>query len=287
MNTTLPANKKKPIGTDIIYVDLDSLLDTRLGTLALLKNEYAVNALLNGYTTRDRDEFVDVPYEIFKSQYEKRNVDTLSLSTFTDVFVLLHACIKSTFEAAATNPNIKPLQVQVNVFPYDLNEDEMAEISVAVWSKLKEMADVDVVNVNDAFLTPEYCKDTYSMMIRYDYQSWLKTHHDSHAFEKTKMTNVTIIAPAIYQNRPSEQEMVEMKDQKLHPFTAAEFAMAPFFSLRLTDVGVFCISKELLSFDKTKTENNIDDGIKVEETNPPNSNASEKNQLPDDGFSLF
>jgi hypothetical protein len=282
---TLPSDTKKVLDADIVYVDIDSLLDTRLGTLALLKNEYAVNALMNGYTSRNIDDFQDAPYEIFKKAYEKRNVDTLILSTFTDVFILLHSCIKSTFEAAATNVNTKPLQIQVNVYPYDLNEEEMAEISVAVWSRLKEMADVNVVNISDAFLTPQYCKDTYTMMIRYDYQSWLKIHHDSHAFEKVKMPEVSVISPALYQRYPSEQELAELKEMNVHPFAAVELTMSPFFTLRLTDVSVFCISKEILEA-KNK------DGIEAEEPKLPdpsviNVNHSESVTDHDDGFVAF
>lgn len=287
MSTALLTDKEKKSDTDIIYVDLDALLDTRLGTLAFLKNEYAVNALMNGYHSRDRDEFIDVPYEIFKKAYEKRDVDVLAMSTFTDVFILLQSCVKSTFEIAATNPNTKPLQIQVNVYPYDLSEEEMSEISIAVWSRLKEMVDVNVVNINDGFLTPEYCKETYSMMIRYDYQSWLKIHHDSHAFEKTKIPEISIIAPAIYQNRPDEQQLAELKEQNIHPFTAVEFAMAPFFTLRLVDISTFCISKEILN----AKNNSVEDGIKVEEQEPSDLNVDTPHHSPapesDDGFIPF
>lgn len=291
MTKTPSTENKKSLEANIIYVDIDSILDTRLGTLASLKEEYAVNALLNGYTDRDRDEFNDVPYEIFSKAYEKRDVNTLMLSTFTDVFVLLDSCIKSTFETAATNPNTKPLQIQVNVYPYELTEEEMSEISIAVWSRLREMVDVSVVNINDASLTPEYCKETYSMMIRYDYQSWLKIHHDSHAFEKTKIPEISIIAPALYQKRPSEQELNELKEQNIHPFAAVEYAMAPFFTLRLTDVSVFCISREILNVRNSKFTNKEKDSINIEENKPLDIDAVNKYQTPsadpDDGFTPF
>lgn len=293
MTNAFPSNEVKAPDTNIIYVDLDALLDTRLGTLAFLKNEYAVNALNDGYTSRDRDEFKDVPYDIFKKAYDKRNVETLMMSTFTDVFTLLQSCIKSTFEIAATNPNTKSLQIQVNVYPYDLTEEEMAEISTAVWSRLKEMVDVNVVKVNDAFLTPQYCKDTYTMMIRYDYQSWLKTHHDSHAFEKVKIPEIAIVAPALYQRRPSEQELSELKEQNIHPFTAVEYAMAPFFTLRMTDIAVFCISKEILNANDQTLGSKVKDGINVEGTESLNTDTSAQSHtlssgsVPDDGFDLF
>lgn len=284
MSSTLPATDKRE-GSEIIYVDLDALLDTRLGTLAYLKNEYAVNALSNDYMTRDRDEFKDVSYEVFKKAYEKRDIDTLKLSTFTNVFTLLQSCIKSTFETAATNSNIKPIQVQVNVYPYKLDEEEMSEISIAVWSRLKEMVDVNVVNINDVFLTPAYCKDQYSMMIRYDYQSWLKIHHDSHAFDKVKMPTVSIVAPAIYQSRPSVEELEELQKQSIHPFDATEFSLAPFFTLRLVDISVFSINKQILNI-----KNKSNDGIKVEGSEPLDSmsiSQTQSSSVTDDGFDTF
>lgn len=288
-----PVDKRSSPESNTIYVDLDALLDTRLGTLATLKDEYAVNALHNGYTTRDRDEFPDVPYEVFKLAYEKRDADTLAMSTFTNVFTFLLSCLKSSFEEAVTNPNARPIQIQVNTYPYDLEEDEKAAISIAVSRRLKQMADVSVVCVSDAFLTPKYCKDTFAIMVRYDYQSWLKIHHGSHAFEKDKMPGVSIVAPAIYQTRPNEQEMEELKSMNIHPFTATEFTMAPFFQLKLLEIDVFCISKEILRAKPLERKEELmkqKDGIKSEEPKPSGQNAEQPKpqaQPSDDGFELF
>lgn len=148
----------------------------------------------------------------------------------------------------------------------------MAEISAAVWSRCKEMVDVNVVNISDAFLTPQYCKDTYSMMIRYDYQSWLKIHHDSHAFEKVRMPEVSVVSPALYQKYPSEEELKELKQQNIHPFAAVELTMSPFFTLRLTDISVFCISKQILD-----AKNN--DSINVEKPELLDNNATDVNNV--------
>lgn len=291
--SSLPPEGKTP-EYDAIYVDLDCLLDTRLGTLASLKDDYAVNALKNGYFERDMDEFPDAPHNVFRLAYDKRDVDTLMRSRFTNVFVLLQSIIKGTFETAVTNPNTKPLRIVVNVAPYDLMDEEKAAITSAVARHIKEMADVELVNVSDGFLTPQYCKDNFAMMVRYDYEPWLKIHTNSKAFETVKMPNVSMIVPALYQKRPTDQELAELKEINLHPFAAVEFALAPFFSLRLVDINTFCISDKvadiLEALEKIQSEPKKEDGIKSEEPKPSGQNAvksQDESSEGSDGFELL
>jgi hypothetical protein len=87
--------------------------------------------------------------------------------------------------------------------------------------------------------------------------------------------------------------LVELKEQNIHPFTAVEYAMAPFFTLRMTDVAVFCISKEILRASDSVTDNKTNDGIIVEEPKSPDTNAVQSSHEslldvnPDDGFDPF
>lgn len=290
MNKPTGNDKSAKSDVDIVYVDLDALLDTRLGTLAVLNDIYAVNALENGYLNRTRDEFPDVSYEVFKKAYEKRNVETLKHSTFTNVFVFLKSIIKSTFEAAVSNGNVRPLRIQINTHPYDLVDEEKAAICQAVAARLREMVDVEVIGVPDNDLTPQHCKNNFAMMIRYEYEPWLKIHLK--AFEHIKMPELSLIGPAIYQSLPNEQEMAELKEKNIHPFMAAEFGLAPFVSLKLLDADVFSISTDVLKaaidrHDEKTDEKN--DGIKPEEVSPsePKPNTAVNQDDSDDGFEML
>lgn len=275
-----------------IYVDIDSLLDTRLGTLAIMKEDYALEALKKNYFIREIDEFPNVPHEVFKKAYAKRDVETLMASTFTNVFTLINAFIKGNFEAAVTNANVSPVLITVNVHPYDLTEEEMVAISQAVSHRVKGMADVNVVNFHDAYLTPAYCRENFAIMIRYEYEPWIKVHVESKAFETQRMPGVSVVGPAIYQKIPTEEEMAELKEKNIHPFTAAETAMAFFFGLKLVDVETFCISKDVIELFKQaiatppEKTSETNESIKPEEVAPFEPPAQVK---PDqnDSFSEF
>lgn len=237
--------------TEIVYVDLDCLLDTRLGTLALANEQWAVNALKQGYHQRRMDEFPDINWDDFKKLYETRTADVLPMSVYTNMFVVLANILKAEFDHTASGGQGAKIEIQVNYHPYDLEPEEIGALCQAISHRTMEMADVRMVSVSDGFLTPAYCRDTFAMMIRYTYEPWIETHVK--AFEDCKMPGMALLAPALYQKIPSDEETKEFSDLGLDPLRATEITLAPLFALRLLDANAF----------------SIHDGIRLGQPKPP------------------
>lgn len=227
-----------------ILVDLDCLLDTRLGTLACLGSDYAVNALLNNYKTREIDSFPGVSRQEFKDAYAKRDVETLKASLATNVFLILQACIKGSFENLAQGGQNNSIEFIVNYFPYKLTEDEVSYIREMILYRTGEAAEVTMIDISNEAMTPKHCKENYALMIRYDYVEWYEMHLD--AIQETPIPGVTLIAPALYHNEiPSDEVMRDLKKDNIHPFRAVEFASAVVIGLKLLNVDVFSIDSDI------------------------------------------
>lgn len=227
-----------------IYVDLDSLLDTRLGTLALMGSQYPIDALKNNYHQRQIDEFPGVTRQEFIEAYSKRNVDTLIASVATNAFLLLQACVKGTLEDKALGGQNNGICFVVNYFPYDLEPEEVDEMRLMILARTGNVADVQMVSIREKDLTPRRIKTDYALMIKYDYVPWYEMHLD--AIQETPIPGVTLIAPALYFNAvPNQQEMDELAKDKIHPFHATEVASAPVISLKLLNVSTFSVDSDI------------------------------------------
>lgn len=255
-------NISKP---SVVYIDLDCLLDTRLGTLAKKDIRLASEVLNNGYHTREIDEFPGVSADEFKQLYKARDEEVLELSVFTNAIKILQGCVKGTLDNIFKGGQNTGVEIVVNIHPYNLDEETCDDIVRAVALHTFNTVNVKSINVPDEFLFPSFCKENYDLMIRYGFEDWVAMH--SKAFETVKMPTMGFISPAIYSKVPTEEEFAELKEQKVHPFKATEMLMAPLFSLRLLEISVFSITNDIKPRD---TEVSGSDVVK-EEISPDTS----------------
>jgi hypothetical protein len=224
---------------DTVYVDLDCLLDTRLGTLAKIDDNYAVNAMLGDYFTRTVDEFPDVNAQTFKEAYAQRDTSVLRRSVLTNIVYLLASFVKSSREDVAKGGQNMGIEFCVNVHPYKLTDDEAKEILNVLQFRLGSDITISSINVSDQELTPEICKEHYAVMVRYSFHEWLEMHLE--AFKKCKMPSMVLYAPALFAKVPTAAEQKELVDMKLDPFQATEIACSTTFALRLLEPNLFSI----------------------------------------------
>lgn len=266
-----------------IYVALDCLLDTRLGTLALLSEEAAVDALKNGgedYRNRKIDAFDGVSVEEFKALYAKRDVETLKLSLFTNVFTMLQGVVKTSYREAATGSQPPDLTFVINLHPYDLQEEEVAYIVDSVAKRTHESVNVEAVRIPNEFLTPAHCKESYAMMIMYDFVTWFEMHMK--AFEKIRMPQVCVTAPEMFAEKlPTAEDLAFFEENKMEPSETTEKLLSPLFCLRLLEARMFSIH-DSISPGKITLPGTRDEAVNKEE---PEIQLTEP--VPDDGFELL
>ena len=239
-----------------IYIELDALLDTRLAVIheislaAGYQSAYTEQVLEAGYYDRDEDVFQLLTREQFKDMYASRDYVTLSHAMPTKWLSILKGLVAAQVKNAMMHPTGVDIFIMVNTHPYTLPDDFKTGILDLVYESVGEMVDVSLIDIPNKNLKPTYCKDTFSQMIMYDYDSWLSLHIKE--LEKLKPKELTVSVPAIYfVGKPTKEKLLEMTDGKIsphyEPFKAVETLLGLMMDIQILDTKLFCLDPEGLS----------------------------------------
>lgn len=113
-----------------VYVELDSILDTRLTFLRYLLEDRKTEKI--EYWSRNRDNFGNIPSSVFHHYYKHRNKLILPESIHTDI-VLVVSDMADDFLLHQTKP--AEFKIYLNYYPYDLVFEERLNLT----EQLKKM----------------------------------------------------------------------------------------------------------------------------------------------------
>lgn len=222
--------------TASIYVDLDSLLDTRMGTLYQFGIKAVEKTVASGYYERRYDEFEGVDTEVFKKAYAERNAATLLNSMVTTVCELVTNFGKQTLLALVSTPLRRQPKVFLNVYPYVLGEDVQLLLIAGLKQATEGLLDIEVGYMAPEELTPDYVKSHFLQVIMYSYWEWLEIHAQNGNFEKTQCPQVTLFGPAIVQSKEAYKAL-----EGQNVFNALEAYSSLFIKLQLLPVKMYCV----------------------------------------------
>lgn len=225
-----------------IYVELDALLDTRLGTLHRMDPALVEQALDAGYKDRTSDRWVDLGLNVDQARYDdlyrRRDVTTLKQSRPTDLAPIITEMTSALGKASIEDPRIEEITLDVNVWPYRLN----AEVKDAIADAVREWVSIDckvaVVDYDHGSLTPTFIDRRYVALILYDFDGWFQAQHD--ALLEKRLPTVSVIAPALYANGKPDEEVV-INGSPVDPFSATELALVEYLSLVLKDAKYYSL----------------------------------------------
>ena len=227
-----------------IYVDLDSILDARLGTLARLGEDIATKTLESGsYHSREVDSFPFADMEAYKTLYAQRDSTTLSKTMCTGVISLVKRLAGVLTEQAIDRPYHTGPKIVVNLFPYSESltveeKDEMHQ-AITVWLE-GTSAEVELLSCSHESLTPELVvANNIAAMFMYHHEDWMNAQ--ARAFEKTRLGDVTLFGPAIFSVKPSDEQLAQTIKEAAHPFQALEMLASPLIHLQLIPASYFSI----------------------------------------------
>lgn len=251
---------------DKILVSLDSLIDTRAGVIIQKYPDRIDKVLTSKYYSRGVDVFETVRKEEFDELYSKRDVTTLKHSMMTNAHLLLASFIRSAVNESVAGGAETKLIISLNIHPYKLEPEDKEDLLGALEFILGEGCEFEVVSIPPEFLTPQICKDQYSVLVMYEFRQWMEMH--APAFKECRMPNVIIYAPKILSEKPSAEEMKEFTEAGMDPFEAARISAAPAFALRFVTVDVFC-ARNAVEDMKRNEERQMREQIRRELENPP------------------
>ena len=239
----------------LMLIDLDALLDTRTGVLFEIDPEEAIRILNAGWTTRDSDELE--PYsnvittEQFNEAYENRSKTTLANSRPTNVLKRLAPELKKLIiNRAQTNSRLDDYCLVINLFPYNLSDDDAKQIQLAVAETLGENTPVRVVNYlpTSTSLSNLQMRE-FTDYITYDIQGWIEREFGGvkTASDFISVPEIAIWGPTLSKKKGAHEELISTEpelSEKDDPWEFLKVTFGPFVNLNWMEVSDFSLLNE-------------------------------------------
>ena len=229
----------------IVLVEIDALLDTRLTTLGLISPQAGFECARDPrYFDRVIDDFepiCGVTLEAFRNVYRNRDVEVLKAATITEMAFILQDLVLKLERETLDTPFCSRVIVEVNIFPYKLDEEERDILALAVMARCGLETEVRCVRIPPQALQPAVVKERYSGMVIYNFRDWME--HHVQAFETVKMPQVSILAPALFYNVvPADDAFVEDGvAEYITAFQLSEVGCIELFALSLLPAANFSL----------------------------------------------
>lgn len=233
-----------------IYIDLDSLLDTRIGTVAKIDESLIFKVLKEvDYYKRITHHPKEVDRDVFNEEYEKRDVYTLALSPSTRWYKELGKIAIDKITAGTTSPLVNEVKIIVNTYPYKLSEEDMFTIGNCLTAKIGDFVPVEVKYIPLEELTPQLINKKYSLLIMYEYAKWLDIQTEN--FKLNTCSDTSLLVPMIYFNEilPKEELKASGLDNEYQAFEAMEVVLRMVIDIDTVDVALWCAQTPTVSKD--------------------------------------
>lgn len=229
----------------VVLVELDALMDTRLGTLHTLNPEYAIEAVQSlDYYNRISDDLSHccaVTDAEYRAAYAVRDAEVLQSSRMTNlIFMLSNICVELDRQRRET-PFTESVKVHLNVYPYQLDDSERFAIESALMCHLPMDVQVESVSIAPSALTPQYINSQYTGMLLYNFIDWIQRHYAT--FEHFRMAGVTILAPRLHAEHGAAFTAADLGPDvtDLDPYDMIAQSHAMFFGLEWLSPVHYCM----------------------------------------------
>lgn len=232
--------------TDVVLIELDALLDTRLGVLHQHHPDLAVKVLKTGkYRKRLIDRFGNITPTEFDELYSRRDMDTLKNSVLTNMPFFLQRLVKDCIVHTSVTNIEQQLCYMINVYPYKFEDESLIEMLKSCISyHMLDAVDIRIVSMAPEEITPQYLKENIDIIVMYRFQEWLYMHREE--FLKFRCPAVTLVAPAIYwKELPDAETINECKAIGRDPISIGQDQLAEFITARFMDVSLFSIHEAI------------------------------------------
>lgn len=233
-----------------ILIELDALIDTRLGTIKRFWPRRINNESLEEYHNRDHIRIWDIfhiPESEYLEKYKARDIDTLAYSFGTQLSVVLRALITTSIMKAEANPHIGQVSVTLNLSPYVM-EPDMQLAFLKILDELLLVHDVKVGKelktavdfIDMSVLSAGAVRKKFEGMIIYDLVEWLSTTNTLTAKEPSPTLTV-YFAALLYED--DDEARRKITEDNVNPFKTVRKALAGHFLADALDAELFNIVK--------------------------------------------
>ncbi len=222
-----------------VLIDLDSLLDTRLGVLAGL-DEAAVRTVIGtpAYWQREHTDWHvltggRVTNETFQSAWKARGNDDLRRSVMTGIILVLSRVLTEYNRNMQEGIVEDDVCLEVNLHPYSLEYDELEELEGVLHELLYPELTVSFCSRPLEELTPKVLNETYAAVFLYDFPPWIK--HHCFNLGKQRCPGLNVVVPKLFEKDPRELT----KEQKQEEIFGFRLWLMEYIDFEFVDVEWF------------------------------------------------
>lgn len=239
-----------------LYVDLDSLFDTRFAILEEISPRLAIDNLLNGWQTRQSDEPIGLPLEDFQELYNRRTSETLAKASQTEVIELMRHWVVDVIKQAETVTKRTLIRIFINIYPYQLDQNQAKMLGEQIKAFFPPDIHFTMLNVDPLKITTSTVKKYFSGMFMYDYHLWKEHQAKVNGFSDIKLPETALYTPAIYHGKkPTESELRSFIENKVDVFKEWEMYVSPLIGIEFIPVQAFSTQLPIAAFaDTSKIE---------------------------------
>ena len=255
----MTSNNTQDDSRQVILIDLDVLLDTRLAALIATDTDWASEFLDSGYRDRTSDVWSDhksgLDMSRYNEIYENRDTELLKAARLTGFMTNLLNIVKHyEFDLATRSDMVSDVIIVINTSPYELSPEVEYGIVTAVQQYIGTVVKVRVVSQHHSKLSIRYMANKgYTQYVLYDFAKWCGYHFG----DENNLSNMAgkfdfgIVAPALLTSQYDEsikQEVIENQLEDEDPFELTKVAFSPMMDLS------FLPAKDFSLLDAAKLE---------------------------------
>ncbi len=246
------------------YVDIDALMDTRLGTLFVLYGEEALKIVDTNWRTRISDEFDlfldSYNHDEYSHAWTHRDRRALMCAWPTNMFIFIHDILaEDLLEQTGKDPDFGGFKLTVNHYPYQLEESEKEAFKSCVALRLDlNPVDVELRYIPYSQMNAQWLKQaSYTAIILYNLDQWL-----GEAFKEDSPLNgnpdTVLLAPLLFKSRKVAEELREADLSELpskDPTELLRMVLCTLVHLRFAGVEEFTVPdfNEIMPIGKVST----------------------------------
>lgn len=226
-----------------LLVDLDALVDTRMGCFIQHCGAEAAKIDMAAWRTRSSDNMdgvlPGVSHEDWARWYKRRDVTTLSHSFATAFMYKLKGMAAEAVKLKKAQPFLESCTLTINAHPYQLSDPIKHAFTEAISEVVDGVFTVHFVSLPPDILTPRTLTASWEYYCLYDLDAWMKAQHKN--LEKDAIPKFAMNAPAIFRGSvPTEADIKELElSNERELFAQFEFAMSATIMLGYMPVDLF------------------------------------------------
>lgn len=203
-----------------ILVDLDTLLDTRLGVINFISKDAASYLIKNeAYWDRENDFWEPltgglVTQEQFNEAWVARggnnSADVLNGSLLSGIqpFIMRILTEDLINRANLMGDALDDVGITVNTWPYALSLNEVEDMRDCA-EYLFGSVHIEIVDIPMSEITPEFLDKNFSAVVTYSFIEWIKHHYEGLA--KARMNDFNFISARIFEHDVSKTSIDDKK----------------------------------------------------------------------------